>query len=108
MTFQLQSQTVPPDRKKELEKLLSALQRSVDSVQILITQPQENQEKQLSTAMHTIDSQLEQMGTLFHLMNAENEELRTVTGKLRKQRDDAIRAREQVLAYLRQIKKPLP
>jgi hypothetical protein len=107
MTFQLQSQSVPPDHKKEIEKLLSALQRTVDSVQILIAQPQDDQDKQdkqLSTAIHDIGRQLEELGTLFHLMNASNEELRTVTGKLRKQRDDAIRAREQVLAYLHQRK----
>jgi hypothetical protein len=105
MTFQLQSQSVPPDHKKELETLVSALQRTVDSVQILIAKPQDNQDIQLSTAIRDIDTQLEQLGTLFHLMNASNEELRTVTGKLRKQRDDAIRARDQVLAYLRQLKK---
>jgi hypothetical protein len=105
MTFQLQSQTVPPDHKKELENLLSALQHSIESVQSLIDQPQDNQDKQLSAAMRNIDSQLERLGTLFHIVNADNEELRTVTGKLRKQRDDAIRARDQVLAYMRQVKK---
>jgi hypothetical protein len=39
------------------------------------------------------------------MLSADNEELKMAAGKLRAQRDEAIKARSQVLAYLRQGKR---
>lgn len=112
MTFQLQPQSAPPDRKKALDQALDRLHRAVESVLTMMNQPDspekpENSEKSLSMAIRDIDTQLVDLGALAHSVNADNEELKMVAGKLRAQRDDAIKARDQVLAYLRQLKKPL-
>ena len=106
--LQLQSPT-PPDRTKQLEQTIQATRASVEAaLKLLSTQTDEPLTTllitSLTSAMRQIDTQVNDLETLSHYVSADNEELKMVAGKLRKQRDEAIKARNQVLAYLRQRK----
>jgi hypothetical protein len=99
----------PPDRKKELERAIANTRRSVEAALQLIKAEISGQistqaDEALNAAISNIDSQVDNLDTLFCLVSADNDELKVAAGKLRSQRDDAIKARAQVLAYLRQLK----
>ena len=106
----LQSQSpTPPDRTKQLEQTIQATRTAVEStLKLLSAQADETLIMPLITsltsALRHIDAQVNDLETQSHYLNADNEELKMVAGKLRKQRDEAIKARNQVLAYLRQRK----
>jgi hypothetical protein len=106
----LQMQTpAPPDRIKQLEQTIRKSRDVIEAtLKLLNAQPDETPTASLiaalTSAMRQMDAQVDDLETQSHYMNADNEELRMVAGKLRKQRDEAIKARNQVLAYLRQRK----
>jgi len=109
--LQLQLQwPMPPDRTRQLEQTIQDTRATVTGVMKLLSDPIDESLitaliESLTSAMRKIDVQVNDLETLSQYVNADNEELKMVAGKLRKQRDEAIKARNQVLAYLRQRRK---
>jgi hypothetical protein len=108
MSHQLQlfpQSPAPPDRRKELERAIRETRLAIDAALKLISaQSGDQSDATLAAAIRAIDTQLDTLETLAQMLSADNEELKMAAGKLRAQRDDAIKARSQVLAYLRQRK----
>jgi hypothetical protein len=102
----------PPERKKQLEQAIRETRLAVDNalkvIDAYLNAPDDPHTSATTdtflAAVRSIDTQVDNLETLFNLLNADNEELKMVAGKLRFQRDEAIKARAQVLVYLRQRK----
>jgi hypothetical protein len=95
----------PPDRRKELERAIRETRLAIDAaLKLLSTRSGDQPDETLAAAVRLIDTHLDTLDTLAQLLSADNEELKMAAGKLRFQRDEAIKARSQVLAYLRQRK----
>jgi hypothetical protein len=95
----------PPDRRKELERAIRETRFAIDAaLKLISTQPGDQPDESLLVAVRAIETQLDTLEMLAQMLNADNEELKMAAGKLRAQRDEAIKARSQVLAYLRQRK----
>jgi hypothetical protein len=109
MSHQLQlfpQSPTPPDRRKELERAIRETRLAIDAaLKLISTQPGDQSAESLAAAVRCIDTQLDTLETLAQMLSADNEELKMAAGKLRAQRDDAIKARSHVLAYLRQHKR---
>jgi uncharacterized protein YqeY len=104
MTFQLQSQSanVPPDYKKLLDEAVQRVRTEIESGFVLI---QDQSENPMLAVLRRIEAEVQDVETRAHQMHANADEIKAAVGKLRKQRDEAIKARNQVLAYLRAQKK---
>jgi hypothetical protein len=103
MTFQLQSQSsaLPPDYKKLLDEALKNARVAIDSGFVLVEDQPENP---MLAVLRRIEAEMQNVETRAHQMHASADEVKAAIGKLRSQRDEAIKARNQALAYMNQRK----
>jgi hypothetical protein len=108
MTFQLQSPSphLPTDYKKEIDAAVRQTRAALDEVFALAqSQPDDPLFRKIVAGLQRIESGLDTVETGAHHVNANADEMKATIGRVRAQRDEAIRARNETLAYLRQRKK---
>jgi hypothetical protein len=103
MSFQLQSQSshLPPDYKKLFDEALAKARVELEASLVLI---QDQPDNPMLAALRRIETEILNVETRAHQMHANADEIKAIVGKMRSQRDEAIKARNQVLAYMRQQK----
>jgi hypothetical protein len=99
MNLQMQTPYLPPDHKKELEQAVLEMRNLTKTVLDLLTN---NNPDSALTALRQFDTRINALATCGDIMNADNEELRLLVARVRKQRDEAIKARNEVMLYLKQ------
>jgi hypothetical protein len=108
MTFQLKSQSplLPPDYKKQIDTAVRQTRAALDDVFAMIEdQPDDPLYRNMVVALQRIESGLDTVETGAHHVHANADEMKATIGRVRAQRDEAIKARNETLAYLRQRKK---
>jgi hypothetical protein len=85
-----------------LDEAIQNARVELESGFVLIRDQPENP---MLAALRRIEAEVQNVETRAHQMHANADEINAAVRKLRGQRDEAIRARNQVLAYLRQHKK---
>jgi DNA-directed RNA polymerase subunit K/omega len=103
MSFQLQSQSahLPPDYKKQLDEAVRRARAELDAAFALIDGQPDNP---VVVALRRVEAEVANVENGAHHIHANADEMKAAIGRVRTQRDEAIKARNQALAYLRQRK----
>jgi hypothetical protein len=101
VNLQMQSPHLPPDHKKDLEQSVRKMREMTTTVLDLVAN---NNPDAALIALGQFDSQINSVATCGDIMDADNEELRMLIARVRKQRDEAIKARNDVMLYLKMRK----
>jgi hypothetical protein len=110
MTFQLQSPSahLPPDYKKELDAAVRQTRSALDEGSAMVEDHPDNPLIcDFLRVLQRIETGLDNVENGAHHIHANADEVKATIGRVRTQRDEAIRARNETLAYLRQWKKKL-
>jgi hypothetical protein len=109
MTFQLQSQSplLPPDYKKQIDAAVRQTRTALDEGFAMVEegQPDNALLQGFLAVLQRIEAGLDTVETGAHHVHANADEMKAAIGRVRAQRDEAIKARNETLAYLRQRKK---
>jgi hypothetical protein len=103
MSFQLQSQSahLPPDYRKQIDAEILETRSALDDGFALIEGQTDNP---MLAVLRRVEAQLAKVENGAHRIDANADEMKCAIGRVRAQRDEAIKARNQALAYLRQRK----
>jgi hypothetical protein len=108
MTFKLQSQSahLPPDYKKELDTAVRQTRLALDEGFAMTEDHPDNPLiRDFLRVLQRIETGLDNVENGAHHIHANVDEMKATIGRVRAQRDEAIKARNETLAYLRQMKK---
>src|SRR5688572_30644733 len=105
MTFQLKSQSplLPPDYKKQIDAAVRQTRTALDEGYAMIEdQPDNALIQDFLAVLKRVEAGVDNVETGAHHVHANADEMKAAIGRVRAQRDEAIKARNETLAYLRQ------